>query len=143
VPTQAPADVEDRAIVNGKALPLPEDNVVIAEPLAGEVPMSPVVKSLLADARQQRQLQNWVAAAGSLERALRIEPRNAVLWARLAEIRFDQKAWRKSIQLAAKSNTLAGKNQNLRRQNWVLIASAYEADGDPQSAQKYRDKLNR
>ncbi len=141
VPVQPPADVEDRVVVNGEPLPLPDDTVVTAEPLMGEPVMSPVVKSLLADARRERQTQNWDGAASLLERALRIEPRNATLWARLAEVRYDQKAWKKSIQLAAKSNTLAKANENLRRQNWVLMAGAYEASGDTEQAQKYREKL--
>jgi len=143
VHTQDPAEVEDRAVVDGKTLPLPDDAVVTAEPLRGEPVMSPGVKSLLADARRQRQTQNWDGAAGSLERALRIEPRNATLWSRLAEVRYDQRAWKKAIQLAAKSNTLIKTNENLRRQNWVLMASAYDASGDSEKAQKYRDKLSR
>ena len=142
VATQEPADVEDRAVVNGKALPLPNDNIVLAKPLSGEPAMSPVVKSLLADARVQRNLENWDAAADSLERALRIEPRNATLWSRLAEVRYDQKAWAKAIQLAAKSNTLAKSNENLRRQNWILMASAHEASGNLEKARQYRAKLN-
>lgn len=141
VATQEPAKVEDRTVINGKALPLPDDSVVLAEPLTGEPEMSPVVKSLLADARVQRNLNNWDAAANALERALRIEPRNATLWSRLAEIRYDQKEWKKAIQLAAKSNTLAKSNENLRRQNWILMASAHEANGNSEKARKYRDKL--
>lgn len=142
VPSQDPANVEDRAVVDGKALPLPDDNVVIAEPLSGEAPMSPVVKRLVATAGDQRRVGNWAGAASSLERALRIEPRNGRLWSRLAQIRYDQKAWKKAIQLAAKSNTLSGGNTNLLRQNWVLMANSYDALGNTASADRYRAKLN-
>ena len=137
-----PADVEDRAVVDGEVLPLPDQQVVTAEPLNGAPPVSPVVKRLMASAQTQRDQGNWEAAAGSLERALRIEPRNATLWGRLADIRYGQQAWRKAIQLAAKSNTLAGSNTMLKRQNWYLMANAYEALGDQTSAQKYRTKLS-
>jgi len=46
VPSQDPVEVEDRAIVDGQPLPLPlpDDNVIKAESLSGEAPMSPVVK---------------------------------------------------------------------------------------------------
>jgi tetratricopeptide (TPR) repeat protein len=139
---QRPADLEDRAVVDGEVLPLPDQQVISAEPLNGAPPVSAVVKRLMASAQAQRDQGNWDAAAGSLERALRIEPRNAILWGRLADVRFEQRAWRNAIQLAAKSNTLAGNNITLKRQNWYLMANAYEALGDQINAQKFRSKLN-
>jgi len=117
--------------------------VVKTEPLSGQRTMSPVVRTLMTSAQNQRSAGNWDGAASSLERALRIEPRNATLWGRLADVRYAQKSWRKAIQLAAKSNTLAGSDQMLRRQNWYLMANAYEALDDPISSQKYRAKLSR
>lgn len=141
VPPQDPIDIEDRAIVNGEPLPLPEDTIIKAEPLSAEVPMSPVVQRLLSTAGDQRRVRNWVGAASSLERALRLEPRNGQLWSRLAQIRFDQQLWKNAIQLAAKSNTLSAGNSNLLRQNWVLIANSYEALGDTSAANRYRAKL--
>jgi len=115
----------------------------VVEPLNDAPPVSPVVKRLMSSARSQSQQGNLDGAAGSLERALRIEPRNAILWARLAEVRYSQEAWRKAIQLAAKSNTLASNNKDLRRRNWYLMANAYQVLGDETSAQKFRSKLNR
>lgn len=141
VPSQDPAEVEDRAVVNGQPLPLPEQNVFTAEPLSGDAPMSPVVMRLVAIAGDQRRVGNWASAASSLERALRIEPRNGRLWSRLAQVRYDQKEWLKAVQLAAKSNTLSGGNFNLLRQNWVLMANSYDALGDSVLADKYRAKL--
>ncbi len=141
VPSQEPVDVEDRAIVDGKALPLPEDSIVKAEPLSDDKPMTPVVKKLVATSGDQRRVGNWAGAASSLERALRIEPRNGALWSRLAQVRYDQRAWKKAIQLAAKSNTLSGGNTNLLRQNWVLMANSYDELGDSAAAERYRAKL--
>ncbi|MBL4671884.1 MAG: tetratricopeptide repeat protein [Arenicella sp.] len=141
VPSQDPAEVEDRAVVNGQPLLLPEQNVFTAEPLSGDEPMSPVVNRLVAIAGDQRRVGNWESAASSLERALRIEPRNGRLWSRLAQVRYDQKAWQKAIQLAAKSNTLSGGNSNLLRQNWVLMANSHDALGDSVLAERYRVKL--
>lgn len=136
-----PADVEDRVVIDGEVLPYPEQNTVTAEPLGGGPTMSPVVKRLVSAAQQQRASEDWDGASESLERALRIEPRNPLLWGRLADVKFAQRAWRSAIQLAAKANTLAANNVNLRRQNWYLMANAYEALGDQTSAQKYRSKL--
>lgn len=142
VPSQDPADVEDRVIIDGQALPLPDEDLPIAKPLSAGVVMSPVVRSLLSQARDQRRLGNWDGAAMLLERALRIEPRNASVWSRLADVRFDQQSWRKAIQLAAKSNTLVGNNIDLKRRNWVLMANSYQEIGDSAASEKYLNKLN-
>ncbi|MEM7359492.1 MAG: tetratricopeptide repeat protein [Pseudomonadota bacterium] len=139
---RAPAEVEDRIIIDGEVLPLPEEPRIAVESLPETERVSPVVQRLLASAEQQRSQGDTDGAANSLERALRIEPRNAVLWSRLANVRYTQNDWQQAVQLAAKSNTLAASNHQLRRQNWYLMASAYSAMGDELSAQKYRDKLN-
>lgn len=143
VPTQAPVAVEDRAVVDGEVLPLPQQPSIKVEVIPGQQSSSPVVRDLLASAQTQRNQGEDDAAANFLERALRIEPRNALLWSRLADVRFSLKDYQQATQLAAKSNTLAGSDLHLRRQNWYLMANAYAALGDPVNAQKYRDKLNR
>ena len=138
---QEPVIIEDRAVVNGEVLPLPDDAPIRAESLRGDAPMSPVVRKLVQTAGDQRRIGNWDAAASSLERALRIEPKNGELWSRLAHIHYDRKAWNKAIQLAAKSNTLSRGNTDLLRRNWVLMADSYDALGKPVSADRYREKL--
>ena len=141
--TERPATVEERVVVDGEVLPLPNEPNIQAESLPQEQSMSPVVQRLLVSAEQQRSIGDSESAANSLERALRIEPRNALLWSRLADVRFAQSDWQQAIQLAAKSNTLAGNDQRIRRQNWYMMVNAYDAMGDHIAAQKYRDKLNR
>lgn len=136
-------DVQDRVVVDGNVLPLPEERKIATYSLPTEQPASSVVVNLTQRAQDQSREGNFDSAANSLERALRIEPRNAMLWNRLADVRYLQKAWKKAVQLAAKSNTLAGSNQVLRRENWYLMSNAYKALGDPVLEQKYRDKLRR
>ncbi|WP_353411886.1 tetratricopeptide repeat protein [Arenicella sp. 4NH20-0111] len=142
VPTQEPAVIEDRAVVDGEALPLPDEPRLNVETLDDNRAISPVVSRLLASAQQLKRAKDWDGASGALERALRIEPRNASLWASLAEIKFEQKEWKGALQLAAKSNALSGGDATLRRRNWYLMANAHEALGDFASAQRFRDKLN-
>ncbi len=137
-----PAEVEDRAVVNGEVLPFPDETNIQVESLYGQNNTSPVVQRLLTEAEQQRAAGAPEAAANSLERALRIEPQNAMLWSRLADVRYAQDDYQQAVQLAAKSNTLAASDQQLRRQNWYLMANAYLAMGSQQAAQKYRDKLS-
>lgn len=141
--TAEPADVESRTVADGDVVPLPEAPRIQTRSMSSDAPSSPVVKKLMSTAQQQREAGNLEGAANSLERALRIEPRNAKLWSRLANIRFSQNLFQKSIQLANKSNTLNTSSKGLRRQNWYLIANAYSAIGDDASAQKYREKLRK
>ena len=63
-------------------------------------------------------------AAATLERALRIEPRNARLWHELAQVRLRQRDYAQAESLAARSNTLAGSDADLRAANQRLIDDA-------------------
>jgi len=94
----------------------------------------PAVQSLLATAETQRSAGNLPGAGASLERALRIEPRNAHLWNRLAHLRLAQHRHGEAAELAEKSNALAGADRALKQDNWDLIAAAREAVGDQAGA---------
>jgi len=80
------------------------------------------VQALIRRAEDQRAAGQLVAAAASLERALRIESRNAMLWNQLAHVRFEQKQYALAASLAAKSNAFAGQDQALRSDNNRLIS---------------------
>lgn len=93
------------------------------------------VVSLLDKARQQSATGQTEAAGASLERALRIEPRNAALWQELARLRLEQGQYRQAANLAAKSNAFAGSDRRLRAENWRLIGEARRGLGDERGAQ--------
>ena len=73
-------------------------------------------------------------AAASLERALRIEPRNPRLWQELARVRLKQGQYVQAEGIAVRSNSWAGDDKPLRAENWRLIAQAREARGDAEGA---------
>ena len=75
-------------------------------------------------------------AGASLERALRIEPRNAGIWHDLAQIRLHQGQYQQAESLASKSSNLAGGNRALQSRNWKLIASARKAAGNVAGAEE-------
>lgn len=87
------------------------------------------VVALLDTAGQQTRTGNLDAAAAALERALRLEPRNAEVWSRLAGIRLQQSQFDQAINLASKSNTLAGNNPTLVARNNRIIAQAKQQLG--------------
>lgn len=119
-PTPAPADGEDVQIRAYESPP----------PVQATSVHGKAVVALLQSARRQQSQGDYTAAAATLERALRIEPRNGHLWHRLAKLRMQQGQHAAAADLAARSNTLAGGDLALQRDNWRLIASARRAAGD-------------
>ncbi|MCF7980694.1 MAG: tetratricopeptide repeat protein, partial [Pseudomonadales bacterium] len=57
--------------------------------------------------QQQRRQQKYVAAAASLERAIRISPRNAELYLELAKVRQEQGNQGQAEQLCKKAVALS------------------------------------
>lgn len=80
------------------------------------------------------------AAVAPLERALRIEPQNPLLWQELAGLRLQQGQYQQAEGLAARSNGWAGSNKALRAENWRIIGEARLKRGDHQGAQTAFDK---
>ena len=96
------------------------------------------VVALLERARQEAGSGRRESAGASLERALRIEPRNAWLWHELARLRLAQGQYAQAISLSQKSNSLAVRERTLQALNWHLIADARTAQGDPAGAAQAR-----
>ena len=82
-------------------------------------------------------------AAATLERALRIEPRNPRLWHELARVRLKQGQYAQAESVAARSNSWAGSDNALRAENWRLIAEARTARGDAEGARTALDAAER
>ena len=99
------------------------------------------VLALLNTAQNLQLAGNFDQAAAFLERALRLEPRNAMLWHHLAQIRLSQGKWRDAIDLASKSNSLAGGKREIQASNWLVIAQAKERQGDREGAQAAREHM--
>ena len=93
------------------------------------------VVSLFNTARQDRRVGNLSAADATLERALRIEPRNAGLWQALARVRLAQGRYRQAETLAQRANALSGTDKALMSQDWRIIRKAREQRGDSAGAQ--------
>jgi predicted Zn-dependent protease len=94
----------------------------------------PAVVALLQHAEQQANAGDLESAAASLERAIRIDPRNPVLWHHLATVRLSQGEPAQAEQLASKSNSLAAGNYAQQARNWLLIAQARRQQNDSTGA---------
>ena len=96
-----------------------------------------VYKRQLLESADKHVKSNQLDKAGAaLERALRIEPRNAGIWHDLAQIRLHQGQYQQAESLASKSINLAGGNRALQSRNWKLIGSARKATGNAAGAEE-------
>ena len=97
------------------------------------------VAGLMESARADAVAGKLSTAAASIERALRIEPRNPRLWQELARVRLQQAQFVQAENMAARSNSYAASDNALRAENWRLIAQAREARGDSDGARSARE----
>jgi tetratricopeptide (TPR) repeat protein len=118
-PAPAPVPVPETS-----AKPAPQENVAVA--------------GLLQTARSDSAAGRLTNAAATLERALRIEPRNPRLWQELARVRLKQGDYAQAESVASRSNSFAANDNALRAENWRLIAQARDARADSEGA---RDAL--
>ena len=109
--------------------PVPTENVAIA--------------GLLQSARNDSAAGRLSNAAATLERALRIEPRNPRLWQELARVRLKQGEHAQAESVATRSNSFAGTDNALRADNWRLIAQAREARGNAEGARQALETAER
>lgn len=104
------------------------------------VPSAPAILALIAEADQNVQTGNYESGAVKIERALRIDARNANLTYKLAEIRLKQEQPRLAEDLAKKAALLAETNHELKKRCWLLIAEAKRLQNDPDGAQQAEQK---
>jgi predicted Zn-dependent protease len=111
--------------------------VIVVEPLPRPV-MSEnrAVIALLDRAVLDTKTGKREAAGASLERALRIEPRNPWLWLELAQVRLAEGQYAQAITLARKSNSFAGRQPRLLSESWQLVGQARVAQGDTAGAEQ-------
>jgi tetratricopeptide (TPR) repeat protein len=100
----------------------------------------PAVIALQGEAEASLQSGDYDNAAATLERAIRIQPRNPALWHDLAEVRLKQQQPGLAEDLAKKSNLHAKGNAALIRSNWAVIAEARRMKGDSEGAADAQEK---
>jgi tetratricopeptide (TPR) repeat protein len=112
------------------------------EPIEATVPLSPAVGALVSAANQNSKAGDLDSAAASIERAIRIEPRNATLFYKLALLRLKQSKPGLAEDLAKKSALLAATDNTLKKHCWLLIAHAREMQKDFAGANEAREKAD-
>lgn len=119
VPEEAPAEPE--------AVDPPQDSAPGEQPTPEDIPqlaLNPAVLVLASQADLAYQAGDWDQAVATLQRALRISPGEALLWSRLAAVRYRQGEDTLAMELARKAIDLAGDRPTLQAANWRLVGAA-------------------
>jgi hypothetical protein len=139
-PLKGTDEIKSEPLSNAEPAPLEE--LKPFKPFESGPSLSPAVGALILSANQNAQSGDLDSAAVSIERAIRIEPRNAVLFYKLAVLRIQQSKPRLAEDLAKKSALLASDDNMLKKQSWLLIAYAREMQRDFAGAKEARAKAD-
>lgn len=94
--------------------------------------------ALVNEAQAASAANNHANAVAYLERAVRIEPRNARLWIELSSAHLANGNVNAAHQHARKAIALAGQDSALNRQAWLAFADVREAQGNSAEADAIR-----
>lgn len=150
VPVEEPGSLEIRTavqiesesqVINEEFIGLDSMQADLPEQVSSSISQPPAIVALLDDARQQQQQGQLPMAAASIERAIRLQPNNPLLWTRLAQIRLAERNWQQAYVLANKSISLSRTNRELQQLNWAIIEQAKDGQGDKETAQYAREQM--
>jgi hypothetical protein len=125
-PVPATAPVEE-----SQPLPAP----VIREPV-----LSPASRALVGQAQTQLASKNFAVAASSIERALRIEPDNPLLWIELGKVRQAEGNYVQAENMGRKALSMSTNAPRAQSSAWSLVADSYRARGKNQEAHDAQEK---
>lgn len=91
--------------------------------------LSSATQSLVNQARSQTAAGNYAAAASSIERAMRIDPDNPLLWIELGKVRQAERNYAQAEAMARKALVSAGDDTRAQSAAWKLIAESLRARG--------------
>ena len=131
-PGEPPSTVEE---------PQPSPAPVVREPTLGAAS-----RALVGQAQTQVATKNYAVAASSIERALRIEPDNPLLWIELGKVRLVEGNYVQAENMGRKAVSMSVNAPRAQSSAWKLIADSYRARGkniEAQEAQARSDSLNR
>ena len=98
------------------------------------VTVSPAAAPLLALARQALARKDLAGAESYLERAIRLDGRNGLLWHTMAITKERQGDYRQAVQLALRASILLPAGNPLVRDNYLLMERAYRKLGQNNEA---------
>ena len=114
----------------------------LPEPVSREPVLSPASRALVAQAQSQLKSNNYAVAAASIERALRIEPGNPLLWIELGKVRQAEGNYVQAENMARKAVSMSVQAPKAQTQAWLLVAQSLKARGKNVEAQQAQGKAD-
>ncbi len=106
------------------------------EPPPREIHLSPATRSLVTQAQTQAAHGDLPAASSTLDRALRIEPNNPLLWIELGRLRLAENDAHQAEVCGRKAVALASGDRGTQAQAGRLLVDALRAEGRNQEARE-------
>lgn len=103
-------------------------------PRTAPATLGPATRSLVTQAQAQRKKGDLPGATVSLERALRIEPNNPLLWIEMGKLRMDQRNFPQAENMGRKALSMSVGDDSTQSAAWQLIGESLRARGkNPQA----------
>lgn len=141
-PPEAPAPAETQP---GQPPSTVEEPPQQLPPVVREPTLGAASRALVGQAQTQMATKNYAVAASSIERALRIEPDNPLLWIELGKVRLVEGNYVQAENMARKAVSMSVNAPRAQSSAWRLVADSYRARGknpEAQEAQARADSLS-
>ena len=126
-----------KTVIIQKKAPIAKTAIIRSKPK----PLSSAVIALVNISDKNVRTGQLEPAVVNLERALRIEPRSALLTYKLAELKLKQVKFRLAENLALKSALLAASDKVLKKKSWELIVKARRLQKNYNGAKEAQEKV--
>jgi tetratricopeptide (TPR) repeat protein len=120
-----------------------EEPQPLPAPVAREPVLGPASRALVGQAQTQLASKNFAVAASSIERALRIEPDNALLWIELGKVRQAEGNYVQAENMGRKAVAMAANAPRAQAAAWQLIAESLRARGKNSEAREAQARAER
>ena len=106
-----------------------EEPQPLPEPITREPTLGAASRALVSQAQSQLATKNFAVAASSIERALRIEPDNPLLWIELGKVRQAEGNYVQAENMGRRALAMSANAPRAQSAAWSLIAESYRARG--------------
>ena len=131
-PPPAPAPTPGGTPAETQPAPPPapiEEPTPLPPPVVREPSLGAASRALVGQAQTQLASKNYAVAAASVERALRIEPDNPLLWIELGKVRQAEGNYVQAENMGRKAVSMSVNAPRTQSSAWTLIAESLRARG--------------
>lgn len=144
-PAPAPAPAPGGTPAQTQPAPPPppvEEPQPLPPPVIREPTLGAASRALVSQAQAQVASKNYAVAASSIERALRIEPDNPLLWIELGKVRQAEGNYQQAENMGRKAASMAVNAPRTQSSAWTLVAESLRARGKNAEAREAQERAD-